>query len=125
MNRGIELVVCPTVREPDGLAMSSRNLRLSEEDRKKAPVIYQCLQFINERLSAGGTDWQAIQKEAEQMLQQKGLRTDYVELANADTLELVGNPDKKIPLVALIAAFLGDVRLIDNMKMIPPAAGHT
>jgi pantoate--beta-alanine ligase len=97
-----QLITFPTVREPDGLAMSSRNLRLPPADRQKAPAIYKALQLIQ----AGEGREAAIQ-----LLTEQGFTIDYVELADRTTLE----PREKGPAVALIAAFLGDVRLIDNM----------
>jgi pantoate--beta-alanine ligase len=97
-----ELITFPTVREADGLAMSSRNLRLSAADREKATTIYKALQLIQ----AGKS-----RQEAVQLLTEQGFKIDYVELADRTTLA----PREKTPAVALIAAFLGEVRLIDNM----------
>jgi pantoate--beta-alanine ligase len=114
MNAPVELITCPTIREPDGLAMSSRNLRLSPDDRKKATSIYESLSLIKEECRKG-TAWAAIKEQAEQLLTSRGFRIDYVELADADTLQLADSCQSADPRVALIAAFLGDVRLIDNM----------
>ncbi len=117
MHSSIELITCPTLREPDGLAMSSRNLRLPAADREKAPAIFQCLQFIKEGL-AGGKDWPAIQQSAQQQLTGNRFTIDYIELADADTLQPATSSNGR-PLVALIAAWLQDVRLIDNMMVTP------
>lgn len=112
-----ELVTCPTLREPDGLAMSSRNLRLPPEDRQQATTIYQCLTLIKEQLNLG-IAWPVIKEKAEKMLTGAGFRIDYVALADAYTLQPVeastgaANQGRR---VALIAAFLHEVRLIDNM----------
>jgi len=106
------LVPCPTIRETDGLAMSSRNMRLPAEDRQQATAIYQALIFIKKQLKQG-VSWFVIKEKAEKMLTEAGFRIDYVELADAKTLEPV--TDNAAPRVALIAAFLHDVRLIDNM----------
>lgn len=112
-----ELVTCPTLREPDGLAMSSRNLRLPPEDRQRATTIYQCLTLIKEQLNLG-IAWRVIKEKAEKMLTGAGFRIDYVALADAYTLQPVeastgaANQGRR---VALIAAFLHEVRLIDNM----------
>jgi pantoate--beta-alanine ligase len=110
----VQLITCPTVREDDGLAMSSRNLRLLPQDRKKATAIYQCLLYIKNHLHK--SDWTHLQQEAHTRLMKEGFIIDYVTLANAETLGIVsaGIPGK-MPLVVLIAAFLHDVRLIDNM----------
>jgi pantoate--beta-alanine ligase len=111
----VELVVCPTAREADGLAMSSRNLRLTEAQRQVAGTIYQSLLYIKDRLSLG--DITPLKKEAVNMLAAKGFRTEYVEIADASTLEAVDNWNGKQALVALAAAFLGEIRLIDNIVL--------
>jgi pantoate--beta-alanine ligase len=114
MNSSTKLVTFPTVREPDGLAMSSRNLRLRSEDRQKATTIYACLTLIKEQCKKGA-DWTAIKERAVQLLTSRGFRIDYVELADATTLQPASSCQGLGTQVALIAAFLGDVRLIDNM----------
>ena len=113
LNDRIKVNICPTLREDDGLAMSSRNTRLLPDDRKKATTISAALGYIKENLKAGDT--KKIRDEAKEMLMVKGFRIDYIELADADTLELVEYWDGKQKLVALAAAFLNTVRLIDNM----------
>jgi pantoate--beta-alanine ligase len=112
MQSPIQLITCPTLREADGLAMSSRNLRLTPEDRQKATTIYKCLTLIKQECNQG-VNWPVIKEKAAQLLTDTGFRIDYVELADAGTLEPA--TDKNGPRVALIAAFLHDVRLIDNM----------
>jgi pantoate--beta-alanine ligase len=114
MTSSTQLITCPTVREADGLAMSSRNLRLPPADRQKAVAIYECLTYIKQQCKQGAS-WQAIQPAAEQMLTDRGFIIDYVALANAATLQPVEEGKETGNRVALIAAFLGDVRLIDNM----------
>ena len=109
----IKVNICPTLREDDGLAMSSRNTRLLPDDRKKATTISAALRYIKQNLKAGDT--KKIKDEAKEMLLQKGFRIDYIELADAGTLELVEHWDGKQKVVALAAAFLNNVRLIDNM----------
>lgn len=113
-NLNTEIIVCPTLREPNGLAMSSRNMRLSDEQKINAAHIYKTLVHINDEIKKGATDLTALKEEGKQRLINEGFKPDYVEIANADTLELMDTADSKTPLVALIAAFLGDVRLIDN-----------
>ena len=110
-----QLIPCPTLREADGLAMSSRNLRLPDKDRQVAPTIYQVLEFLRTHIKAG--DLSPLLREAGEQLAQAGFRTDYVAIANAVSLAPVESWDGKQPLVALVAAFLGEVRLIDNMKI--------
>jgi len=109
----IKVNICPTLREKDGLAMSSRNARLLPEERKKAATIFTSLLYIKENLKQGNT--KKIKGEAMEMLSQNGFRTDYIDLADANTLELVDDWDGKQKIVALAAAFINNVRLIDNM----------
>jgi len=108
-----EVIISPTMREIDGLAMSSRNMRLNEADRKLAVKISETLSFIKKEIRKGYLA--DIKERAIQYLTAEGFKVDYVEIANAETLEPVENNDGKTPLVALIAAFVGEVRLIDNM----------
>lgn len=111
----IKVNVCPTLRETDGLAMSSRNMRLNEQERKTAVVISQTLSYIKEQLRPGPLS--SLLKEAEGRLAAAGYRTDYIEVADAKTLAPVNNWDGRQALVALAAAFLNEVRLIDNMLL--------
>lgn len=110
---GINMTIVPTMREPDGLAMSSRNMRLSAQEKIIAPTIYQTLLFLKEQLQPGSLT--AITQQARLTLEQKGFIVDYAAIADASTLEPVTEWDGQKPLVALIAAFLGQVRLIDNL----------
>ena len=111
--KGIQIHICPTLREKNGLAMSSRNMRLSEPDREKAALIHQCLLQIRNELQPGNLA--ALKQKISGILSDKGFLPDYVELANARNLTLTQVWDGKEELVALIAAFLSGVRLIDNM----------
>jgi pantoate--beta-alanine ligase len=109
----IIIKITPTLREPDGLAMSSRNMRLNTEERKKAISIYETLSFIKQNIKEGNL--QGLKQSARELLETSGFRIDYVEIARADDLSLVNDWDGKTNVVALIAAFSGEVRLIDNM----------
>lgn len=111
----ITINICPTLREPDGLAMSSRNIRLKEDERKKAVAIFQSLRFIRDNLKKG--DLSVLKHEANSLLTKNGFKTDYIEIAGANDLSLVNEWDGKIKLVAVAAAFLNEVRLIDNMLL--------
>jgi pantoate--beta-alanine ligase len=113
MEKKIDVRVSPTLREDDGLAMSSRNMRLNEEERKKAVTIFNTLQFVQHQLKTG--DLSQVKNEAVSMLNAQGFKVDYVEIANGDTLELIKDWDGKKKIVILIAAWLNDVRLIDNL----------
>ena len=110
-----EMIVCPTVREEDGLAMSSRNRRLTEPQRAIATLLYQCLVSI---VAKSGIDkWEIVKKECMELLRDKGFEPEYIALADADTLEEIAEYDANRKMVALIAARLGKVRLIDNMLL--------
>jgi pantoate--beta-alanine ligase len=115
LNLGITLVTCPTERESDGLAMSSRNMRLNGEQRAKAPLIYQTLTEIKQRLVPG--DLIQLKHNAFKRLTNGGFRVEYVEIADAGNLHPVDEWNGYTPLVALVAAFNGEVRLIDNMLL--------
>ncbi|WP_276502211.1 pantoate--beta-alanine ligase [Terrimonas pollutisoli] len=112
-NNLTKLNISPTLREPDGLAMSSRNMRLTKDERTKATGIIQALTFVKENLQKG--DLTTLKKQASNNLSAKGFKVDYVEIANADTLQIKDNWDGKEKLVALAAAFMNSVRLIDNV----------
>ncbi len=109
------LHIAPTLRENDGLAMSSRNMRLNSEQRAAATTIYQTLLQMRNQLQQGPV--QQIKQSATQKLIQSGFRVDYTELANAATLAPLNEWNGTDPVVALIAAYIGDVRLIDNMVL--------
>lgn len=115
MKELIRINISPTLREPGGLAMSSRNMRLSDEERKDAVSIYQALHFVKEKLEKG--DLASLKKKAEDRLTRNGFKVDYVEIADATTLQIVNHWDGKQKLVALAAAFLNQVRLIDNILL--------
>lgn len=109
----IKINIAPTLRETSGLAMSSRNMRLPADKKERAASIYQSLRQIKDDLRPG--DLGGLKKKATARLVQAGFKPDYVEIADASTLSLVDVWDGKQELVALVAAFLDDVRLIDNM----------
>ena len=111
----ITIVAAPTVREPDGLAMSSRNQYLTDEERCTSPVIHRTLLATVERLRAGDRDLAAIERVGLEALEQAGLRPDYFAVRRADDL---GNPDANTRhMVVLVAARLGRARLIDNLQV--------
>ena len=112
----MQLIICPTLREPDGLAMSSRNRRLTEPQRSLAGIIYQCLISIQSKQESG-TSFSIVAKECYDLMIAKGLAPEYISLADATTLELLPDYDEQRQMVALIALKLGDIRLIDNMLL--------
>lgn len=104
----------PTIREQDGLAMSSRNMRLSGTERKAAASIYRQLQMIHSL--ANKVDPDILQEQAAENLLRDGFsKVDYVSIAHPDTLLPVTGWEKVGKAVILIAAFIGNVRLIDNL----------
>jgi pantoate--beta-alanine ligase len=103
---------CPIIREPDGLAMSSRNQRLSATQRFNATAIYRALLSLSQQFRA--TPKSALE-EAQAILKQADFQIDYISVADAATLEPITDPANAAEIVALIAAFQGEVRLIDNM----------
>jgi pantoate--beta-alanine ligase len=115
MENLITLHISPTLREPGGLAMSSRNTRLDKESREKAVAIFQTLQFVKQQIKKG--DLVSLKAEAVQRLASKGFDVDYIEIADATTLEPVNNWDGSQNLVTLAAAYLNGVRLIDNILL--------
>lgn len=103
----------PTVRETDGLALSSRNGYLDATRRRQAPALYATLQYCAERLADGATDVPALEREAVHRLSAAGLQPDYVHICQRDTL-LPATPSDTA-LVILAAAAAGTTRLIDNL----------
>ncbi|WP_151086649.1 pantoate--beta-alanine ligase [Hymenobacter baengnokdamensis] len=111
----LELVVAPTVREADGLAMSSRNRRLSPEARAVAPVLYQVLQAAAQQVRQGVAPTE-VQTNAYTELQQSAeFNTEYFEVADAQTLQPLAHYEAGRPVVLCVAAHLDGVRLIDNV----------
>jgi pantoate--beta-alanine ligase len=111
----IRLSICDTIREKDGLAMSSRNMRLNVEERKQAIKIIESLTFIKDNIKKGNIE--SLKKEATLFLENNGYKVDYTEIADAETLQLQQEWDGEKKLVALVAAYLNEVRLIDNIVL--------
>ncbi|HBC5775471.1 TPA: pantoate--beta-alanine ligase [Escherichia coli] len=112
MGFDIEIVGVPIMRTKDGLALSSRNGYLTAEQRKIAPGLYKVLSSIADKLQAGERDLDEIITIAGQELNEKGFRADDIQIRDADTLLEVSENSKRA--VILVAAWLGDARLIDN-----------
>lgn len=116
LNFPIEIVSCPTLREPDGLAMSSRNAYLSPPERAQAVSISQALFAARDAVAAGNNDANAIAQSARQALVEAGIRSiDYVEVVDAATLEAIAIIDR--PARMCVAARIGKTRLIDNLTL--------
>ena len=112
MGFDIEIVGVPIMRAKDGLALSSRNGYLTAEQRKIAPGLYKVLSSIADKLQVGERDLDEIITIAGQELNEKGFRADDIQIRDADTLLEVSETSKRA--VILVAAWLGDARLIDN-----------
>ncbi|HEY4214302.1 MAG TPA: pantoate--beta-alanine ligase [Steroidobacteraceae bacterium] len=111
----VKIVGAPTVRDADGLAMSSRNQYLTPDERKAAPTIHGTLQAVAQRLRAGERDFADLERFGRRALETAGLRPDYFSIRQADTLAQPA-PDAT-ELVVLTAARLGKARLIDNVQV--------
>ncbi|MHA7882964.1 pantoate--beta-alanine ligase [Nitratireductor rhodophyticola] len=117
LNIPVEIVGCPTVREADRLALSSRNVRLTPEERRVAPAIARILFDSAERLAAG-TEAGPVLEQARRELETAGFdRVEYFELRDAETLAPVAKVGSAARLLA--AAWLGNTRLIDNVPVLP------
>ena len=116
LNMNLEVVAVPTVREPDGLAMSSRNIYLNPEERKAAVVLYQALSLAQKLWSQGEKDAQAIRQKMTGLIQKQPLANiEYISIADAETLDEL---DKvKPPALVSLAVKIGKTRLIDNVVL--------
>jgi pantoate--beta-alanine ligase len=117
LNMPIQIVVCPTVRESDGLAMSSRNARLSPEERQAAPAVFRALQAAKSRYDAGERHPETLREAMKQILADEPLaRVDYISAADAETLQELDAPSER-PILLSLAVFFGETRLIDNLTL--------
>src|SRR3984893_8177045 len=118
LNLDTEIVVCPIVREPDGLALSSRNAYLNVEERRAATVLHRALEAARTELSAGARDSLQLQSTIRKVLEAEPLAAvDYAEIVDADAFEPVTRIAR--PCYALLAVFIGKTRLIDNLYLEP------
>lgn len=115
LNFPVKIVGVDTVREPDGLALSSRNQYLSDEEKKIAPILYRTLIDVAEAIRQGRSGYAALQSEAMVRLEQAGFQPEYVEIRHADDLTAARDGNRN--LVVLAAARLGAARLIDNLEI--------
>ena len=114
LNMDIQIVVEPTTRERDGLAMSSRNAYLNHEQRKQALVLHRALMRVQTAVDTGEVDSAKLAEIGKEvMAEEHGAKLDYFEIVNPDTLEAVG--DVKAGALVAVAAWIGNTRLIDNV----------
>jgi pantoate--beta-alanine ligase len=116
LNMDLKIITLPTVREPDGLAVSSRNTYLNPDERKAAVVLYQALSLAQKLWSQGEKDAQRLRDEMIRLIQQQPLATiDYVSVANAETLDELEKVNP--PALVSLAVKIGSTRLIDNVVL--------
>jgi pantoate--beta-alanine ligase len=114
----VKIVTEPTVREPDGLAMSSRNRYLSSTERRAATVLYRALDTARQAVISGERSANRVRQILRETVESEELaRLDYAEVADADSLEPLDQLDPPRRAVALVAARLGATRLIDNLSL--------
>jgi pantoate--beta-alanine ligase len=117
LNFPIEIVVCPIVREPDGLAMSSRNAYLNPEERQRALVLQRSLQRIEEKFRAGERNAAKLAAGAREVIaDEPQVRLDYFEIVDPDMLDPLDEISR--PALVAVAAYVGSTRLIDNVVLI-------
>jgi pantoate--beta-alanine ligase len=122
LNLDTEIVLCPIVREPDGLALSSRNAYLNAEERKAATVLHRALEAARSELASGVRDGLQLQAVLRRVLgAEKLARADYAEIVDAETFERVVRVSK--PCYVVLAVFIGKTRLIDNLYIEPKTSG--
>jgi pantoate--beta-alanine ligase len=118
LNLDTEIVVCPIIREPDGLALSSRNVYLTAQERRAATVLHRALAAAKAELAAGTRDSLHVQSVLHKVLEAEPLAAvDYAEIVDADAFEPVTRIAR--PCYILLAVFLGKTRLIDNLYIEP------
>jgi pantoate--beta-alanine ligase len=121
----VRIEVCPTVREPDGVALSSRNVHLSSDERERASALHRALDAVRAAVADGERDPAAARARALVELSEAGLEPEYLELVTPEDLTPV--QEIKGPVLATVAARVGDTRLIDNELItthLRPAAGE-
>ena len=122
LNLNVEIAVCPIVREPDGLALSSRNTYLGVEERQAATVLYRALGEAQRAVSSGTHDALQLQTIIRETLSKQSLaQVDYVEIVDAETFEPLARIGAR-PAYVLLAVYIGRTRLIDNL-LIEAAIG--
>ena len=121
LNLGVEVITMPTIREPDGLALSSRNAYLTPEQREAAPAVYRALCAAEDVWRRGEIDAGRIQRAAINILERETLieAVDYVSVVDADSMKPVETMRDGRPVMVATAVRLGAVRLIDNVILSP------
>ncbi|MFC2047824.1 pantoate--beta-alanine ligase [Chloroflexota bacterium] len=116
LNMPLEIITCPTVREPDGLAMSSRNTYLNPEERRAATVLFRALSRAQQLYSQGEKDAEKLRRQMTDLIQKEPLaKIDYVSIADNETLEELD--EVKSPALVSLAVIIGKTKLIDNVVL--------
>lgn len=122
LNLPVQIEICPTIREPDGLAMSSRNGRLNAAERQRATALYQALATAQVLVAAGETDVGTILAAAGTELEYPEVKVEYLQIVNPETLQPMTSVGG--PALALVAAWVGQTRLIDNQLLSVPTSSR-
>jgi pantoate--beta-alanine ligase len=119
LNVPVEIVGVATVREPDGLALSSRNQRIGPEERRTAPVLYEALEVARQQIASGVTSVAQIREAATGIIEQRpDVRLEYLEIVDPEEMQPVERVEH--PVIAAGAIWVGSTRLIDNLLCAPP-----
>lgn len=121
LNVPVDVVAVPTVREPDGLALSSRNQRLTPAERRVAPALYEALGVARQQIEAGIVDATRVRQTATRVIEQReGITLEYFDIVEPVEMQPVDRVDH--PVIAAGAVWVGSTRLIDNVLCVPPPA---
>jgi pantoate--beta-alanine ligase len=111
----VKIISAPIHREPDGLAMSSRNSYITKQERPKVKVLKQVLELIAKQIKAGNLDFTKLELEAKKRIKAEGFKTDYVTISNSKTLQPAAVDDRQITILG--AMYTASARLIDNISI--------
>jgi len=111
----VKIISAPIHREPDGLAMSSRNSYISKQERPKVKILKQVLELIAKQIKAGNFDFTALELEAKKSIESEGFKIDYVTVSNSKTLQPAAVDDSQITILG--AMYTASARLIDNISI--------
>jgi pantoate--beta-alanine ligase len=111
----VKIISAPIHREPDGLAMSSRNIYITKQERPKVKVLKQVLELIAKQIKAGNLDFTKLELEAKKRIKAEGFKTDYVTISNSKTLQPAAVDDRQITILG--AMYTASARLIDNISI--------
>jgi len=115
-NLNVEIIGCPIIREVDGLAMSSRNVHLKPEERKVAPNIYKALIKVRDQIKSKSIG-ELVRQAEESLNALPGMAVEYLIVADENSLRAVQNWEDAEDIRVFVATFLGEIRLIDNLKV--------